>query len=83
MNKENIKTTLDWIKDVRKGCQDVLKKDAVKVLEFIKKGKFEAKALQDLLEEIKEQERDDALLSLIQKMLEEDYTKENKGVKNG
>jgi len=64
--------TLDWIKDVRKGHEKVLMQDAGNVLKIIEKKEFESKTLLALLDEIKEVERDDALLSLVQAMLEED-----------
>lgn len=69
--KQN-KTTLDWIKDVRKGCKQVLERDASQILQIMKRGKFETEKLYPLLMEIRDNEREDALLSLIEAMLEED-----------
>ena len=66
------KTTLDWIKDVRKGCKKVLERDAEQVLKILKKGSFDTEKFYPLLMEIKDNERDDALLSLIEGMLEEE-----------
>ena len=69
---KKIKTTLDWIKEVRKGCEKVLEKDAKSILGIMKKGKFETENLYPLLMEIRDNERDDALLYLIEEMLKED-----------
>lgn len=70
------KKTLDWIKDVRKGCKDILEKDAKKILKIVKKGRFETEEFYDLLMEIRDNERDEALLSLFEEMIKED---ENNG----
>ena len=64
--------TLKWIKDVRMGCKKVLKKDALQILKIMKKGSFQTEELYPLLMEVRDNERDDALLSLIEAMIEEE-----------
>lgn len=64
--------TLDWIKEIREGNQKVMKQDLEKVLKNFEGGQTEGN--HSLLEELRDNEREDALLSLIQVMLEEEIT---------
>ena len=69
MNKEKI---VKWINDVRTECKKVVKKDLEKVLKEIKKGNLEGRDFYSLIMEIRDNERDEALLSLIRKMILEE-----------
>lgn len=63
---------LNWIKEVRRECQKIIERDLNKIVIERKKGNmFETKYF-FLLDEIREQERDNNLLSLIQEMIEEE-----------
>jgi len=67
-----IETTLEWIKDVRTETRKIIERDARKLTEMLKKGNWDNSNYRALFEEIRDNERDDALLSLVQGMLEED-----------
>ena len=71
--------TLDWIKEVREGCQKVIEKDLETIMKEFKKGNFEKSSFASLVQEVRDNEREDALLSLIQAMLEEDDALEQQG----
>ena len=74
MKKKKIETTLEWIEEVRSECKKLLQIDIGKVLKNYNKGNTEGNYA--LLEEIRDNERDDALLSLIQEMLKEEGAKD-------
>ncbi len=66
------KEILKWIKDVREGCKKVIEQDGREIFKIMKKGHFETETLYKWLMEVRDNEREDALLSLIQGMLEEE-----------
>ena len=71
--KEKIKEILKWIKEVREGCKKVIKIDLEKVMKEMKKGNYDKSSFAGLVQELRDNERDDALLSLIEEMLEGDF----------
>lgn len=73
---------IDWIDEVREETKKILKSDAEKILKIVKKGKFETESFYPLLMEVRDNERDDALLSLIREMIVEELRKtKRKGTK--
>lgn len=58
-------TIIDFIEGIRHECRKVVIKDTEKVFKIIKKGNFETEKFYDLLMEIRDNERDDALLGFI------------------
>lgn len=67
--------TLIWIKDVRKGCQNTIKRNTEKLINEIERGNFETSKFNELFQELRDNEREDSLLYLIEKMLEEEIAK--------
>jgi predicted 2-oxoglutarate/Fe(II)-dependent dioxygenase YbiX len=64
--------TLNWIKEVREGCKKVILLDMEKIISEFKKGNTDTIKFNSLLQEVRDNERDDALLFLIEKMLQEE-----------
>jgi hypothetical protein len=64
--------TLDWIKEVREGCKKVILLDVEKIISEFKKGNTDTIKFNSLIQEVRDNERDDALLFLIEKMLSEE-----------
>lgn len=77
-SKWNMSKTLCWIKDVRNGCKKIIKTDLENIWKEIKKGNTEQTKFNLLLQEIRDNERDDALLFLIEEMLKEETKSEVK-----
>jgi len=76
-----MKEVLKWIDDVIKGCQKTIKKDLEEIMKELKKGNFEYNKFHLLLSEIRDNERDSALLSLIKEIIleeKEDFKKYEK-----
>lgn len=71
---------IKWIKDVRKECKRIIKIDLEKIMKEMKKGNWDNKIFHSLLTEIRDNERDEALLSLIEEMILEEI-KSKKEVK--
>ena len=71
-----LKKTKDWIKQVREGCKKTIKTDLEKIMKELDKGDWDRMNFAKLLQEIRDNERDDSLLVLIQEMIKEDE-KEN------
>ena len=62
---------IKWIDDVRTECKKVVKKDLKQILKEIEKGKLEGN-FYSLLMEIRDNERDEALLSLVKEIILEE-----------
>jgi hypothetical protein len=63
---------LDWIKEVKEGCYKVIKEDIEKVMKDMEKGNWDRRGFAGLVVEIRDNERDFALLELIEKMVNEE-----------
>lgn len=70
-------TLLEWIKDVRVGCKKIIEIDIKKIMKLVKGGNLDKSEFHLLFSELRDNERDDALLSLIQRMLEEEIELKN------
>ncbi len=66
MNKKNL---LNWISDVREGCRRIIEKDTGEIIDVYNKGNWENQKFALLLQEIRDNERDDALLELFEEKL--------------
>jgi len=65
---------LDWIKEVREGSQKTIRIDLEKVMNDFKRGNYDKSSFAGLVQEIRDNERDDALLCLIEEMIKEELS---------
>ena len=63
---------ISWIEETRKVGQDAIRKNLEICMKELEKGKVGSRTFSDLLEEMKELERDEALLCLFKKIIEDD-----------
>jgi len=66
-----INEVLEWIVDVRKECKKIIKLNLKKVMDRLKSGNINTIRFNVLLQEIRDSENEDALLSLIESMIRE------------